>query len=90
MLNVNDPQLLLDGPVDRLIDFIHDFPVVFRDIILQVDDGQSAVFHAVFLHAFHLSVKRRISPEFRPAPEIFDRTECSASETGHPGTGHRW
>ena len=39
MLNVNDPKALLFCPVDRRIDFFNDFLIVFRDVILQVDDS---------------------------------------------------
>ena len=49
VLNVNDVQSLLNCPINRLVDFCNDFLVVFRDIILQVDHDQCAVFHIVSL-----------------------------------------
>ena len=54
MLNVNDVQSLLNCPINRRIDFFNDFPVIFSDVVLKVDDDQCAVFHNVFLHIFHV------------------------------------
>lgn len=50
VLNVNDVQSLLNCPINRLVDFCNDSSVIFRDVILQVDYDQCAVFHIVFLH----------------------------------------
>lgn len=52
VLNVYDPQNILNCPVDRCIDFFNDFTVVFRNVILQVDYDKCAVFHNRFLHIF--------------------------------------
>ena len=37
---------------DRLVDFFDDFPVVFRNVIFQVDHDQRAVFHSVSFSFF--------------------------------------
>lgn len=47
--NVSDPQFLLDCPVDCLVDFFNNLPVVFRDVILQVDDHKCTVSHFIIL-----------------------------------------
>ena len=52
VLDINDPQVLPDRPVDCLVDVFDDFSLVFRDVILQVDDDQRTVFHNGFLHCF--------------------------------------
>ena len=52
VLYVNDPQFLLDGPVNCRIDGVNDLSVVLRNIILQVDHDQRAVFHLIFLRGF--------------------------------------
>ena len=45
MLNINDPQSPLGCPVNCLIDFSYDLLVILRNVILQVDYDQCAVFH---------------------------------------------
>ena len=52
VLDINDPQVLPDRLVDCLVDVFDDFSVVFRDVILQVDDDQRTVFHNGFFHCF--------------------------------------
>ena len=47
VLNINDPQPLLNCPVDCLIDFLNDFLVVFRDVVLQVDYDQRTIIHTI-------------------------------------------
>ena len=61
VLNVNDPKSLLLCPVDRFIDFCNDLLVVFRNVILQVDHDQCAVFHLVFLHKFRVPLYGGVS-----------------------------
>ena len=53
VLNVDDSQLLLDGPADRRVDVFDDLSVVLCDVILKVDHDQCAVFHIAILHKFH-------------------------------------
>ena len=53
VLDINDPQVLPDRLVDCLVDVFDDFSVVFRDVILQVDDDQRTVFHNALI--FRLS-----------------------------------
>ena len=47
VLNVDDPQLLLDGSDDRRVDVFDDLSVVLCDVILKVNHDQCAVFHSV-------------------------------------------
>lgn len=47
VLNVNNAHPLADRPVYCLIDTVDDLFVVLRDVVLQVDDDQDAVFHAI-------------------------------------------
>ena len=53
VLNVDDSQLLLDGPADRRVDVFDDLSVVLCDVILKVDHDQCAVFHSISFSFSH-------------------------------------